>query len=68
MIKVTNLTFVPIQHFLPRVADKDDQSKTRYIALAASTDDNDTNYTEDKTLDFDFLPQQDQDDIDSITL
>jgi len=72
MIKVTGLTFVPIQHFLPRVAKpltKDDkQSKTRYIALAANTNDNDTNYTKDKTYKIEFVPPQNQDDIDSITL
>jgi hypothetical protein len=53
MIKVTGLTFVPIQHFLPRVADpypiKDDSYSTRYIALAADTKDNDTNYTKYQT-------------------
>lgn len=53
MIKVTNLSFIPIQHFLPRVAkplDKnDEQSKTRYIALAADTRDDKTNYTNVKT-------------------
>jgi hypothetical protein len=53
MIKVTNLSFIPIQHFLPRVAKpltKDDkQSKTRYIALAANTSDDETNYTKDRT-------------------
>ena len=49
MIKVTNLTFVPIQHFLPRVANIDNQSNTRYIALAASTKDDETNYTNIKT-------------------
>jgi hypothetical protein len=51
MIKVTGLTFVPIQHFLPRVADlKKEQKTTRYIALAAGTSNNNTNYTEDKTI------------------
>jgi hypothetical protein len=50
MIKVTNITFVPIQHFLPRVAKPSNQKKTRYIALAASTSNNNTNYTEDKTI------------------
>lgn len=50
MIKVTNLTFVPIQSFLPRVADDiENQSKTRYIALAANTSDDKTNYTRAKT-------------------
>jgi hypothetical protein len=49
MIKVTGLTFVPIQHFLPRVAKTNNQSNTRYIALAADTSDDDTNYTKDKT-------------------
>jgi hypothetical protein len=53
MIKVTNLSFIPIQHFLPRVAKpltKDDkQSKTRYIALATNTSDDDTNYTKVRT-------------------
>jgi hypothetical protein len=68
MIKVTNLSFIPIQHFLPRVANPNNQSKTRYIALAASTDDNDTNYTKDKTFDFGFSSPQDQEEIDSITL
>ena len=49
MIKVTNLSFIPIQHFLPRVAKPDNQSNTRYIALAASTKDDETNYTNIKT-------------------
>jgi hypothetical protein len=68
MIKVTNLSFIPIQHFLPRVANPSNQSKTRYIALAASTDDNDTNYTKDKTYNFQTPPPQTQNDIDSVTL
>jgi hypothetical protein len=68
MIKVTGLTFVPIQHFLPRVANPSNQSKTRYIALAASTDDNDTNYTRKKTYDFQPPPPPDADGIDEITL
>ena len=68
MIKVTNLSFIPIQHFLPRVANPNNQSKTRYIALAASTDDNDTNYTKDKTYNFQTPPPQTQNDIDSVTL
>jgi hypothetical protein len=45
MIKVTNITFVPIQHFLPRVANPDNQKDTRYIALAANTNNEYTNYT-----------------------
>jgi hypothetical protein len=45
MIKVTNITFVPIQHFLPRVANPDNQKDTRYIALAANTSNEYTNYT-----------------------
>lgn len=49
MIKITNLSFVPIQNFLPRVAKPDNQSNTRYIALAADTSDDNTNYTQDKT-------------------
>jgi hypothetical protein len=50
MIKVTNLSFVPIQSFLPRVADDiNNQSNTRYIALAADTKDDNTNYTRAKT-------------------
>jgi len=49
MIKITNLSFVPIQSFLPRVAKPDNQSNTRYIALAADTSDDNTNYTQDKT-------------------
>jgi len=49
MIKVTGLTFVPIQHFLPRVANPSNQKNTRYIALAADTSDNNTNYTKDRT-------------------
>jgi hypothetical protein len=68
MIKVTNLTFIPIQDFLPRVANPNNQSKTRYIALAASTGDNDTNYTKDKTLNFEFASPQNQNDIEEVTL
>ena len=49
MIKVTNITFVPIQHFLPRVANPLNQKKTRYIALAADTSDDKTNYTKKRT-------------------
>jgi hypothetical protein len=50
MIKVTNLSFIPIQNFLPRVADlKVNQKTTRYIALATNTNDDDTNYTKDRT-------------------
>jgi hypothetical protein len=50
MIKVTNLSFIPIQHFLPRVADlRENQKTTRYIALATNTSDDDTNYTKYKT-------------------
>ena len=53
MIKVTNLSFIPIQHFLPRVSKpldiKDEQKSTRYIALAADTSDDKTNYTNVKT-------------------
>jgi hypothetical protein len=45
MIKVTNITFVPIQHFLPRVANPYNQKDTRYIALAANTSNEYTNYT-----------------------
>ena len=44
MIKVTNLTFVPIQHFLPRVANIDNQSNTRYIALSKTAGDINSNY------------------------
>ena len=44
MIKVTNLTFVPIQHFLPRVANIDNQSNTRYIALSKTAGDTNSNY------------------------
>ena len=44
MIKVTNLTFVPIQHFLPRVANIDNQKNTRYIALSKNVEDNYSNY------------------------
>jgi hypothetical protein len=49
MIKVTNITFVPIQHFLPRVAKPSNQKKTRYIALAANTSNEYTNYTKKRT-------------------
>jgi hypothetical protein len=49
MIKVTNLSFIPIQHFLPRVAKTNNQSNTRYIALAADTSDDKTNYTNTRT-------------------
>jgi hypothetical protein len=49
MIKVTNLSFIPIQNFLPRVANPSNQSKTRYIALATNTSDDDTNYTKVRT-------------------
>jgi hypothetical protein len=66
MIKVTNITFIPIQHFLPRVADKDAQQKTRYIALGANASDIDTNYVFSKTIKF--VSSQNQDEIDEITL
>jgi hypothetical protein len=44
MIKVTNLSFVPIQHFLPRVADINNQKNTRYIALSKTAEDINSNY------------------------
>ena len=44
MIKVTNLSFVPIQHFLPRVADINNQKNTRYIALSKTAGDINSNY------------------------
>ena len=44
MIKVTNLTFVPIQHFLPRVADPKNQKNTRYIALSKTVGNTNSNY------------------------
>jgi hypothetical protein len=44
MIKVTNLSFVPIQHFLPRVANINNQSNTRYIALSKTAEDINSNY------------------------
>jgi hypothetical protein len=44
MIKVTNLSFVPIQHFLPRVAKPLDQKNTRYIALSTNVEDDYSNY------------------------
>jgi hypothetical protein len=68
MIKVTGLTFVPIQHFLPRVANPSNQKNTRYIALAASTNNNDTNYNVPKTIKFTPSPPPNADEIDEITL
>jgi hypothetical protein len=44
MIKVTNLSFIPIQHFLPRVADINNQKDTRYIALSKTVGNNNSNY------------------------
>jgi hypothetical protein len=44
MIKVTNLSFVPIQHFLPRIADIDNQKDTRYIALSKTVGNINSNY------------------------
>jgi hypothetical protein len=44
MIKVTNLSFIPIQHFLPRVADINNQKDTRYIALSKTVENTDSNY------------------------
>jgi hypothetical protein len=44
MIKVTNITFVPIQHFLPRVANPNNQKDTRYIALSKTAGNNNSNY------------------------
>jgi hypothetical protein len=68
MIKVTGLTFIPIQDFLPRVATPSNQKNTRYIALAANTNDNDTNYFTPKTVKFTPPTPQTQNDIDSVTL
>jgi hypothetical protein len=44
MIKVTNLSFVPIQDFLPRVADPKNQKNTRYIALSKTVGNTNSNY------------------------
>jgi len=44
MIKVSNITFIPIQNFLPRVADPKNQKNTRYIALSTTAGDNYSNY------------------------
>jgi hypothetical protein len=68
MIKVTGLTFIPIQDFLPRVATPSNQKNTRYIALAANTNDNDTNYFTPKTVKFTPPTPQTQNEIDEITL
>jgi hypothetical protein len=44
MIKVTNLSFVPIQDFLPRVANPQNQKNTRYIALSKNVGNDYSNY------------------------
>jgi hypothetical protein len=44
MIKVTNLSFVPIQDFLPRVSDPKNQKNTRYIALSKTVGNTNSNY------------------------
>ena len=42
MIKVSNITFIPIQNFVPRRANPSNQVDTRFIALEAGT--NNTSY------------------------
>jgi hypothetical protein len=44
MIKVTNLSFIPIQDFLPRVANPQNQKNTRYIALSKNVGNDYSNY------------------------